>query len=334
MIQRDKTIDIAKGIGIITVVWGHMAQACPIREEIYLFHMPLFFMLSGYFYKDGNSSFIDVLKKRIQSYLVPYIIFFILCISLFVLLYAVTGRMKLVHLSPGIFINPYGVVTPFWFLLSLFEVHIGYYLIHRYVKKELWRLSCCLLCLFIGYILSIKHIYTPLYVASSLSMVFFFHLGYLLNKYAVLKYSIKKQTVLLSISISFYIIGILLPIYVDVKPNKIEGNLILATFASLGGSYAILFLSTYIEKCRVAFLTKTLAFLGENTLVIFTLHILCFDIIRYFLGILTTEDASYLEGISITILGIAGSLVVGYPINRYILPRIDIFKIKRKTATS
>lgn len=37
--QRDKSIDIAKGIGIILVVYGHLP--CLIREEIYLFHMPL-----------------------------------------------------------------------------------------------------------------------------------------------------------------------------------------------------------------------------------------------------------------------------------------------------
>ena len=44
--QRDKSIDIAKGIGIILVVYGHLA--CPISEEIFLFHMPLFFLLSGF----------------------------------------------------------------------------------------------------------------------------------------------------------------------------------------------------------------------------------------------------------------------------------------------
>lgn len=46
--QRDISIDIAKGIGIILVVYGHLA--CPVAREIFLFHMPLFFLLSGYFF--------------------------------------------------------------------------------------------------------------------------------------------------------------------------------------------------------------------------------------------------------------------------------------------
>ena len=39
---RDRSIDIAKGIGIITVVWGHVP--CTNIQGIYLFHMPLFFL--------------------------------------------------------------------------------------------------------------------------------------------------------------------------------------------------------------------------------------------------------------------------------------------------
>ena len=39
-------IDIAKGIGIISVLMGHnVSQLKPI---IYAFHMPLFFILAGY----------------------------------------------------------------------------------------------------------------------------------------------------------------------------------------------------------------------------------------------------------------------------------------------
>ena len=52
---RDSSIDIAKGVGIILVVFGH-DTLCPsiIRNVIFSFHMPLFFILSGYFYKDKN----------------------------------------------------------------------------------------------------------------------------------------------------------------------------------------------------------------------------------------------------------------------------------------
>lgn len=40
-------IDALKGIGIIAVVAGHVWTRGAMRDAIYLFHMPLFFMLSG-----------------------------------------------------------------------------------------------------------------------------------------------------------------------------------------------------------------------------------------------------------------------------------------------
>ena len=47
--MRIDSLDILKGIGIILVVVGHMiGNQLYIRPWIYAFHMPLFFMLSGY----------------------------------------------------------------------------------------------------------------------------------------------------------------------------------------------------------------------------------------------------------------------------------------------
>lgn len=63
MNKRLDWIDKAKGIGIILVVYGHVARGIfnagiPMNEKsfgiidsvIYSFHMPLFFFLSGFFF--------------------------------------------------------------------------------------------------------------------------------------------------------------------------------------------------------------------------------------------------------------------------------------------
>ncbi len=48
--KRLDFIDIAKGIGIILVVTGHLLPvAAGLHVLIYSFHMPLFFFLSGFF---------------------------------------------------------------------------------------------------------------------------------------------------------------------------------------------------------------------------------------------------------------------------------------------
>lgn len=51
--NRDRAIDIAKGIGIILMVIGHFNDLDRTTSHlIYSFHMPLFFIFSGYFLKN------------------------------------------------------------------------------------------------------------------------------------------------------------------------------------------------------------------------------------------------------------------------------------------
>ena len=56
--ERDEGIAIAKAWGIILVVMGHCSFSAiqpgwqkSVHDFIYLFHIPLFFFLSGYFFK-------------------------------------------------------------------------------------------------------------------------------------------------------------------------------------------------------------------------------------------------------------------------------------------
>src|SRR5690606_15822455 len=66
MQERNAWVDYAKAIGIILVVYGHVARGVfnaglPMEESSYLlvdsiiysFHMPLFFFLSGLFFYDS-----------------------------------------------------------------------------------------------------------------------------------------------------------------------------------------------------------------------------------------------------------------------------------------
>ena len=50
--KRNSKIDILKGIAILLVVMGHTCFGG--TEYIYLFHMAVFFMASGYFFRDNS----------------------------------------------------------------------------------------------------------------------------------------------------------------------------------------------------------------------------------------------------------------------------------------
>ena len=46
--DRFEWVDVARGIGIVAVAAGHVWTSGPLRDALYSFHMPLFFLLSGY----------------------------------------------------------------------------------------------------------------------------------------------------------------------------------------------------------------------------------------------------------------------------------------------
>lgn len=45
--KRNSYIDIAKGLGMLLVIWGHIKQGGLSVDFTYSFHMPFFFFLSG-----------------------------------------------------------------------------------------------------------------------------------------------------------------------------------------------------------------------------------------------------------------------------------------------
>lgn len=90
--ERIDYIDIIKGIGILLMVIGHSySEFIPytLKILIYGFHMPLFFILSGYVYYKfmygqykSKEGFCRLMKKNYKAYLVPY--FYLVGINLII----------------------------------------------------------------------------------------------------------------------------------------------------------------------------------------------------------------------------------------------------------
>ena len=60
--QRDSTLDCIKVYGICLMVCGH--SGFPYRDWIYLFHMALFFIASGYMWNETHAETISSLGGR------------------------------------------------------------------------------------------------------------------------------------------------------------------------------------------------------------------------------------------------------------------------------
>lgn len=72
--RRDNAIDIIKGLGILAVVIGHSGCPATLRTIIYMVHMPLFFLASGYLLQEerlhDTGRFV---RGKIRSLYVPFL---------------------------------------------------------------------------------------------------------------------------------------------------------------------------------------------------------------------------------------------------------------------
>lgn len=73
--ERDNSIDILKGIGILLVLFGYTTIPREASLWIYGFHMPLFFCASGFFSKDAG--FWCSMQKNSRSILIPWLFMFL-----------------------------------------------------------------------------------------------------------------------------------------------------------------------------------------------------------------------------------------------------------------
>ncbi len=122
--DRITFIDMAKGVGIILVLFGHLIYTNEyVRVWISAFHMPLFFVLAGITLSLGTSDRKDVkgrMNKRIKGLLVPYLWFSLIYLIVDignVLLDKITMHDFVFNLLASVTFSGKSVM---WFLTALF----------------------------------------------------------------------------------------------------------------------------------------------------------------------------------------------------------------------
>lgn len=74
---RDQVVDLVKGVAIILMICGHAPCNGSFRSFIYLFHMPIFFMISGYFNRIkvlDSKGYVDFAWRRFKRLLLVAIV--------------------------------------------------------------------------------------------------------------------------------------------------------------------------------------------------------------------------------------------------------------------
>lgn len=151
-LNRISYIDIAKGIGMLLVIWGHIRETGLGNAMIYAFHMPLFFILSGMMYSSAKyASLRQLVRKRMRTILIPYAVYSVATWVVWVVYNIVLGNevesiwMPLLQTvlsqgSGGYLVHN----SPLWFVTCLFVVEVLYYYTSKLsVEKNI--VACCAL---------------------------------------------------------------------------------------------------------------------------------------------------------------------------------------------
>lgn len=142
--QRDKSIDMLRFLGIFLVVLGHLGKNTTVVSCVYGFHMPLFFFLSGYFFSEKKySSLGELLKRKFSTLIIPYAIFFIVLYFYWLLVEKQFRTMDFdwwIPLTGIIYGTPYkGTMYSagaIWFLPCLFTVEVLYWCLFKLVRNK------------------------------------------------------------------------------------------------------------------------------------------------------------------------------------------------------
>lgn len=292
---RIEFIDLAKGVCIIMVVVFHAGFAKNI-PAINAMRMPLYFILSGLFFKDYGG-FFNLLYKKANKILVPF--------CFFTILYLIPAIFKYSqHIILSVFIDPIFapqvVNYPIWFLICLFLVNIIYYSIQKYFADWIVKSIVVILFGFSGFLLSYYNIYIPFFLGSAFSALPYFYIGVLLKRTPIL-YKTTNDKIYFGVIVTLMLISVAYCIAYGTpilffRTNRYEGNLFGIYIISITLVLGLLLL------CKAVGWLPIVSYFGRYSIIVLGLHALYLDFATIPLSYFTSHEFSDLEKFALTLL--------------------------------
>ena len=279
---RVEYIDIFRGIGILLMIMGHVGFGKNFDYFIHAFHMPMFFFISGFLFKNNYTSFISFLCKRIKTLLVPYFFWGIFHYIIYSIIKKQFLEEPLKHLF---YDNTEGlpICGALWFLTAIFIANIIYYWLNK-IKNEILKWIIVMGIATIG-TLSGK-LFTekmPFAMSASFVGIGLLHMGYKVNQIQNNKYISKFLNMQIStwLICSSIISGMIFCNgYVNMRTNMYS-NIILFWINSLGACIIGINFSKFIEKYfNTTYTIKILKNMGKNSIVYVCLNQIVIQVIK------------------------------------------------------
>lgn len=292
--ERKSYLDVAKGIALLLVVWGHAGMRVPgLGTAIIQFHMPLFFIVSGYLFKNSQNKIGNKILKKAKRLLVPYFVFSLIYLLLDTAKDLMTHQsldikevMSLLFYWDG---NVVRMGTPMWFLPVLFFTDVIYTLLKRYAGKYA-VMVCVILAVF-------AFIWMPVFpfgLRISCIGVYFFMIGDY-SKKLIGRFEGRRWLCLvvgIVLLTAEYMLAQMNP-GVNLYRYSFGKSWICYIFLAIIGAFGVIFVGGGITK------SKWLEWISRQSLFILATHFIILMIINAIGGKLGVE---YVNGVLITVL--------------------------------
>ena len=326
MSQHNTYISAAKGLVIILMVIGHSGAPSSLAGSIYLFHMPCFFLISGYLFKEKhlNDTKTFILKKAKGLYLpfVKWSLIFLLFhnilyhLNLYGIKYNTSDFLsKVFHILT--MTGSEQLLGGFWFLKELLYASIISFFVFKLLQtlKLNLKLStlivCSLLFVLLAFIQSVITFKIPIIGSKTLLATSYFIAGVALSKIDNTFIDLNKLKVGIILLITFVISSFFVRGGMDE-----QGYSIFPYYAtSVIGSVAVIYLIKYLGK-RVV---NVLDYVGKKTLYILIFHFISFKLVTLVLIMIAQKPLTELTSFPVIGNGYSFSWVI-YSIVGVIIP--------------
>ena len=288
--ERVVWIDVARGIGILLVMLGHLIPISYFKVWIYSFHIPLFFFISGLVFRyDAKVSFHDFIVKKAKGLLVPYISFAIILLitdQLYQILHIAKPSPVWWQVLMVIFQFRYWTI---WFLVCLFVVNILAFVIIRYCNNNKYLISGLLSLFFIIYSFYVSFP-LPWCFDNGCVMLSLFFLGVFMRDSQKLKNLINNPFLILC--------NLFLSVFLCFLSYHLSGKMVDVFYRDYGfvlfslpsSFFGIMFIVAISKMIKL----RIFRYVGENSLIYFGLHQTCiYPLVSLFIVKLGIGDSDF-----------------------------------------
>ncbi|MFF3865527.1 acyltransferase family protein [Micromonospora sp. NPDC001898] len=139
---RSAGVDLLRVVGIAAVVVGHVWSDSVTRAAVYTWHVPLFFLLTGYFWTPGRPLHGE-LRKRWRTLGLPYVTWFLLLFAALAVADAATGEAAEGAFRSALWggtaaVRPF---SAFWFVSVLLLIAVAYRWLERFPAAVTWAVA-------------------------------------------------------------------------------------------------------------------------------------------------------------------------------------------------